>query len=125
MQTTQSQLSRRKLLSTTVFGLPAMGALGALGLSGATPASAAQTTGADFLRTAETKTGCSYLWGGTGPDRSMRTPSDAGLRRMDTTGSFPMNRVPSASFRWGRPRRRAEATTRASGTVGSDVTAPA
>jgi len=45
-----------------------MGALGALGLSGATPASAAQTTGADFLRTAETKTGCSYLWGGTGPD---------------------------------------------------------
>ena len=62
MQTTQSQLSRRKLLSTTVFGLPAMGALGALGLSGATPASAAQTTGADFLRTAETKTGCSYLW---------------------------------------------------------------
>ena len=68
MQTTQSQLSRRKLLSTTVLGLPAMGALGALGLSGATPASAAQTTGADFLRTAETKTGCSYLWGGTGPD---------------------------------------------------------
>ena len=44
MQTTQLQLSRRKLLSTTVFGLPAMGALGALGLSGATPASAAQTT---------------------------------------------------------------------------------
>lgn len=68
MQTTKSRLSRRKLLSTTVLGLPALGSLGVLGLSGATPAAAAQRTGADFLGTAETRTGCSYLWGGTGPD---------------------------------------------------------
>ena len=38
-------------------------------------------------------------WDGTGPDRSIRTPSEAGLRRMDTTGSLPTNRVLSASFR--------------------------
>ena len=68
MQTTKSRLSRRKLLATTALGLPALGSLGVLGLSGATPAAAAQRTGSDFLGTAETRTGCSYLWGGTGPD---------------------------------------------------------
>ena len=67
MNTVKQQMSRRSLLTTTALGVPAMGLLGAANLIGAAPASAGPS-GRDFLQMAETRAGCPYVWGATGPD---------------------------------------------------------